>query len=1204
MLKYLSGKVFIMSLRNKIEQHIKELEGGKFQKLGDAYLSRKYNFNIVSLGSQEGTDKTTKGIPDSYADEDGKYVYIMYGTHKSVISKLEGDIQSVKKKILEENIAEDKVGRLICCHTSSNITIKQKEDLEKMAEPYQLKLIGINEIANDLTKIDFQYLAKEYLSISESTEQVWSINDFIRIHDESKTNAPISNDYIGDVSEIINTIKSSEKRIFLISAKPGTGKTRFAIEICSLLDRNKYNIICVKSNNQDIYQDVKRNLNLHKENIVFIDDVNTTQNYISTLGLLNTTSNIRFILTVRDYAKKDVINNIKVYGYNNIEPELIKDDNFKKLLNQFSRSDFTNKEIEHIKTISKSNPRIAVIATKLSSSRNLTNFNDEIDILKDYYEEILNKNNIIYAEQKTLFILSYLKKVRLESLEENQEFNKLLKITDITNTDFKSAVEKLHERELCNIYNDKIVKIADQSLDDYIVIKFLINKKISILEILHELYPVNDQRVVQILNQCSNFIRKESDVESVSDAVKSYYYNESNFESYELKEKFLIQFGVLLPLEAISHVKNKIDNIESQAYTNTNFINQKDKKKFIEDSVLNIVFITTRTKYCSQILQLLLKYFDKNPNKISEVYSILEANYGLVTEREYIDYTLAENTISELANLDLTKSYNQELIVTILKQYLKIEIERTEAHEETFTFGRYKVPDSEKLKQYHRSILKLLANLYNIGSCETRFYIEKMLYDYRRKILTYSESHCNTILGDLRNIRKLFFNDIKNLSMIGEKIVYALHKAEVEKNLPIVFHDYLISERQDIYINLTNHNHAWFYKDDVEKRLQQIADSYSKNWQNIFNFANQFKHSLFMDDHNIEIVLFNMFLLLENDKKIEFLNLMFKSNYHFVNRNPIIFLENIKKSSMRYVIASSPESEKYEWQLAYLTQLEKVKNEDLDTLKSILEANSLPCYFTILNFERLILKDPSLKELLIQKAGNTNFVISDFIREEEVPKLINLIGVKELKFWYLINLENCQNHSYNLFQKLGEKDVNFSVEVLKKIDELRIGHSNSEYMVLHSINEFRDKKEIYKKFIRFAINRPYYYYNNMIDDIIKNDSQIILEILEETNNEQSAIRLVNLGVEFLENNNQKLILFNLLRAKGFGKNSFQEIHFTPYSHFYTGSHVPVLELEKELLERIKKIFETDIDYINLLLYLNKLIDCKRKAIERELEKEF
>lgn len=1192
-----------MTLINKLENAIKELEGGRFQKLCDSYLRKKYDFKIVSLGSQEGTDKTTKGIPDSYAEEDDKYVYIMYGTHKPVISKLKEDIRSVKKKIIEESIAEDKVGRLICCHTSSNITIEQKEELEKIFEPYRLELIGINELAYDLTKLNFQYLAKEYLSISESTEQVWALDDFIRIHDMSKTNAPISNDYIGDVKKYINNMESSENRILLISSKSGTGKTRLAIEICSLLDRNKYNILCVKSNNQDIYQDVKCYLSLDKENIIFIDDVNTTQNYISTLGLLNTNSNIRFILTVRDYAKKDIINNIKDYGYDNFVPTLLKDDNFKQLLNQFSQKDFTNKEIEHIKTISKSNPRIAVIAAKLSSSQDLTNFNDEIDILNDYYEEILDKNNIIYSEQKSLFILSYLKKIRLDNLESNKEFNKLLKIIDITNTDFKSGVEKLHERELCNIYNDKIVKIADQLLDDYIVIKFLINKKISILEILHELYPVNDQRVVQILNQCSNFIRSKDDLESISDAVRTYY-AESNFENDELKEKFLIQFGVLLPLEAISHVKNKIDNIKSEAYTKTNFINQKDKKESIEDSVLSIIFVITRTRYCSQILQLLLKYFDKNPNKISEVYSILEANYGLVTEREYIDYTLAENTISELANLDLTKSYNQELIVTILKQYLKIIVERTESNEKTFTFGHYIIPDSENLTQYHRRILKLLASLYKIGVSEIRLYIEKILYDYGRTILSYSDSHGETILGDLRSIRELFFEDIKNLSMIEEQIVYTLHKAEVEKNLPSVFDDYMISERQEIYNNLTNPNHACFYKDDVKIKLQQIADSYSSNWQNIFKFANQFKNNLFMNDINIELVLFNMFLLLKNDNKIKFLNSMFKSNYHFENRTPISFLENIEKSSMQSVIASSPELEKYEWQLAYLTQLENVKNGDLQTLKGLLKANSLPDYLTILYFERLILKDPSLKELLIQKAGNANFVIFDFIREEDVRKLINLIGENDLKSQYLIDLGNRIDHTCSLFQKLGENDVNFSVEVLKKIDELKMGSTNLGYMILHTINRFSDKNEIYKKYIHFAINRPSYCYNSMLEDIIKIDTQIIIEMLEETKDEKFVIRLVNLGVEVLENNNQKLKLFKFIKSKGFGKKSFQEIHFSPSSHFFTGSHVPVLELEKEFLENIKEIFEADIDYIELLLYLDKLIDVKRKGIERELEKEF
>lgn len=66
-----------MTLINKLENAIKELEGGRFQKLGDEYLRKKYDFKIVSLGSQEGTDKTTKGTPDSYAEEDGKYVYIM-----------------------------------------------------------------------------------------------------------------------------------------------------------------------------------------------------------------------------------------------------------------------------------------------------------------------------------------------------------------------------------------------------------------------------------------------------------------------------------------------------------------------------------------------------------------------------------------------------------------------------------------------------------------------------------------------------------------------------------------------------------------------------------------------------------------------------------------------------------------------------------------------------------------------------------------------------------------------------------------------------------------------------------------------------------------------------------------------------------------------------------------------------------------------
>lgn len=54
----------------------------------------------------------------------------------------------------------------------------------------------------------------------------------------------------------------------------------------------------------------------------------------------------------------------------------------------------------------------------------------------------------------------------------------------------------------------------------------------------------------------------------------------------------------------------------------------------------------------------------------------------------------------------------------------------------------------------------------------------------------------------------------------------------MKENLPIVFDDYIISDRQKIYNNLTNPNHAWFY-DASEIKLQQIANSYSNVWLKI-----------------------------------------------------------------------------------------------------------------------------------------------------------------------------------------------------------------------------------------------------------------------------------------------------------------------------------------------------------------------------------
>ena len=119
---------------NYIQNAIRELEGGSFQKLFDAYLYKKYKFkNIQTLGVQAGTNKTTKGTPDSFViDDAGSYVLIMYGTVETKeFVKMKKDILSCYNKD-KLKINEDKIKRIICAHSSTNLHVEQQEELKSM----------------------------------------------------------------------------------------------------------------------------------------------------------------------------------------------------------------------------------------------------------------------------------------------------------------------------------------------------------------------------------------------------------------------------------------------------------------------------------------------------------------------------------------------------------------------------------------------------------------------------------------------------------------------------------------------------------------------------------------------------------------------------------------------------------------------------------------------------------------------------------------------------------------------------------------------------------------------------------------------------------------------------------------------------------------------------------------------------------------
>lgn len=152
-----------MSKLNLIQQKIKELDGGSFQKLFDAYLYEKYSFsNINPLGSHDGTNKVTKGTPDTYIiNDDSTYTLITYGTVSgNPYKKLREDILSCLDES-KTGLQKKQIKNIICGYCSSDLTAEQANELRQLTEDIELELIGIGTISYDL-ELKFPKLAYDF----------------------------------------------------------------------------------------------------------------------------------------------------------------------------------------------------------------------------------------------------------------------------------------------------------------------------------------------------------------------------------------------------------------------------------------------------------------------------------------------------------------------------------------------------------------------------------------------------------------------------------------------------------------------------------------------------------------------------------------------------------------------------------------------------------------------------------------------------------------------------------------------------------------------------------------------------------------------------------------------------------------------------------------------------------------------------------
>lgn len=1208
---------YTVSKLNRIQNEIKQLEGGRFQNLCDVYLYRKRNWeNIVSLGSMDGTDKTTKGIPDTYYFDDVSktYILVMYGTRKDATAKLETD---VREAIEKSKVDEKDIGEIICCHTSSNLTVEKDKELRSLAGSIKLTLIGIDTLSNDLLKFEYQDIVKDFLGILESTEQVWNLEQFISIHDKSKTSAPLDTTYI-DEKHIIDRMKDdvNSHQIILLSGVPGAGKTRLAIEICKALPEDN-NIICVKSNRMPVYQDIKDALDISRVNYLFLDDANTITNFdaiVNLLSLKDFEQKLKIIMTVRDYALSGVIKQITPFKIKVHKHSLMSDDHIETLIK--SIEDISPVNLRKIMKLSHNNPRIAVIAAIMVKEKNFDFIENGKEILDSYYSKIIEENSLSSNEQICMFILSFKQKLNLTNKE---SLDDILKYFKIDYDSFLAALNQLHGKELCDIFQDKAVKVSDQSLSDFVIVDFIANKKILIKDFFINLYPSHKKEIVEMLILVNNFNSSKEWIEYLTNEIKFVF---NDIIADKDNESFLTQYGVIIPVESLAYVHEKIQDVDSVKFqVSQNEFEENKKNQGVNDPIISILCSLSNSERFKDAGILLMDYFRKRQDKIYEIFSAIKNNFDI----EASSNLYLEKRFSIIEIFTVQENINEPtalLIANIANEFLKFSAEKFTFNNKNLVVNRYTLVDGEYLIKLHKNIFCLLSKVYSYGIVEVNNYIDKLLLNY--SVYETENGFFETVSSDLTCIENLFFQDLDRLNYRQEAIVFELYSKSKKLNIKSQpFFEYKPSSIQKIYKDFSTS--VWAYpmeKFDYEKvqkirkkSLREIFENYSNDLVWLFNIIGIYQSDELLNKYELEDSVLLLYSELDIEDKIKLLPALLNSNFHISPNNFIHYMNKLSFEEGKNILNTVEKEIDEGWYLTNFLICRNIRDSEIEGLVSFIENlkdHEVINYFNIISFENYIKHDGNilniLKNMLSEDKVLGSFFIPNYVPEDGADKILDIVGYKELKEIYLSLIgSRGVDESGEIFKcLLKENDENFIYLFLVELNthRLKINYDNYDIQ-LESIWKSVVAEKGIRRYLEFLIqeNRVIYvgvdpYLEKIFIANIERSIEFIKAEVINTGNEDRLVNLYNFSLEIFDNE-ILLHIFELLKDKEITETFFEKLNLTMRTKSWSGSLVPLLDKDISFLNKLLDIFE-GIKYISHSLIITKCIDSLKKQKEKEL----
>lgn len=817
-----------MSKINEIQAAILALEGGAYQKLVDQYLHKKYHFeNIQPLGVQNATNKSTKGIPDTYVIHGEKFILICYGTvSEQPADKIKRDIVDCIN-VAKTSIDTSKIEKIICCYTSANITPKQCDDLMLLGGDIEVELISLGTLSHDLAN-NYRNIAADHLPIRLDSHQIFEIEDFVLAYDKNGTNSPINTKFYfrkDDLDQVVDLI--TKNSITVVSGPSGIGKTRLSLEACRLVEKDGWKTYCVRSNGELLYNDIEDCLNENEQVLLFFDDANTFtqfENVLDECFTLKNPSQIKVLLTVRDYAKKQILLETNKYSKSEeITLGKFKDDEVKSILKE--NYSINNPEyLDEICRVAKGNIRLAVLAGIRSIESGLPSINNSEDIFKNYYNPIIDRIGLEKRDLILLGIISFFGAVRID----NNVFYQDLVDQYLGEEYSKDAIERLYGFELIDMFENDILRVSDQSLGNYILYYVVYEKKwIELCDLIEQSIPRNTKLIINLINMLLNLFRSD-DVETL---VKNSVNESWNRAESGVQKDYLYVFFPLNLLKGLLYLKNYVYSSETREFDLRSFdYDTKKNTNCINTKEIEIFAGYKHTKYYEDAILLLLSFYEKRPDLFMDFYFVI-TNYLIFDKYTYrVGYSQEKMLMDKLwEKCENGENYNYTILYLRIAEYaLNTEYTYTENDgNKSFSIVRMQVLVNDELKSFRASIWKAVTCLYDKAD----------YHDLSRKILNrihvnglYDVDYKDLCCSDFKELYAFLVNNnpvpFDKALIIGEyRDAFAQLDIEIDERFTVLEN----SKEYLVYKTLSKE----FYKDctyeESEQRRKQSIDDLIKN---------------------------------------------------------------------------------------------------------------------------------------------------------------------------------------------------------------------------------------------------------------------------------------------------------------------------------------------------------------------------------------